>query len=256
VITSLQNPLVKKWRRLNQKRHRDREGLFLIEGEKELAAAVASGISLQTLIVCPDLLDNNEPPNIADRTETVSKEIFTKLAYRESVGGLLGIATYPDRNLTSLKLSTTPLVLILVGFEKPGNVGAILRTADGANVDVIFLANSAVDLYNPNIIRASLGAIFTVPIFSITTDQTLTWLKQKNLKTIAATPQAKQVYTEANYNQATALIIGSEHQGLPQQWLNAAETKIKIPMQGQMDSLNASCSAAILTYEALRQRSS
>jgi len=255
VITSLQNPLVKQWRRLNQKRHRDREGLFLIEGKKELAAAVASGITLQTLIVCPDLLADHEPPNFTEHTEAVSKEVFAKLAVRESVGGLLGIATYPKDDLTSLKLSSTPLVLILVGFEKPGNVGAVLRTADGANVDAVFLVDSGVDLYNPNVIRASLGAIFTVPTFSTTTDQTLTWLKEKNLHTIAATPQADTLYHTIDYRQPTALIIGSEHQGLPEKWHSTAKTKIKIPMQGQMDSLNASCSAAILTYEALRQRS-
>lgn len=268
MITSLQNPFVKNWRRLNQKRHRDRQGLFLIEGEKELSHAIASGLSLETLIHCPDLIANNEKLNSLERIEdfsrnalsptgrleAVSEEVFAKLAYRESVGGLIGIASYPQQDLSSLKLSTSPLVVVLVGLEKPGNVGALFRTADGAAVDAVILADSAVELYNPNVIRASLGAIFTVPTVSATTEETLTWLKQKKLNLIAATPQANQLYHQANYNQPTALIIGSEHNGLPEQWLTTAKTKIKIPMHGQMDSLNASASAAILIYEALRQR--
>lgn len=254
MITSLQNSLVKQWRRLNQKRHRDRQGLFLIEGEKELSCAVTSGITLQTLIYCPDLITGEQPPHFSGHTEAVSKEVFAKLAYRESVGGLIGIAAYPKQDLSSLMLSANPLVLILVGFEKPGNVGALFRTADGAAVDAVILADSGVELYNPNVIRASLGAIFTVPTFSTTTDQTLTWLKENRLNLIAAAPQADQLYHTVDLTKPTALIIGAEHTGLPESWLAATTTKVKIPMHGRMDSLNAATAAAILTYEALRQR--
>jgi len=253
MITSSKNPLIKRIVSLRDKKDRLKQGVFLIEGKKEIQCAVAAGVSIETLICCPDLAENI-PETHAELIE-VSQPVYAKIAYRQKVQGLIAIAAVPDNNIATLKLPGDALVLVVYGIEKPGNLGAILRTADGAGADaVIVVSDEGTDLYNPNVVRASLGAIFTVKVFEITYQQATDWLKDNDIKVVLTSPDAATNYTEIDYTTPTAIVLGSEKQGLPRRWLKTDVTKVKIPMVGQTDSLNVSCSAAILLYEALRQR--
>ncbi len=269
MITSLQNPLVKRVVGLGEKkRQRDREGVFVIEGEKELLYALANGISIETLLYCPELIGANKQLTTdtaierqlesagAQGTElvAVSQQVYGKIAYRQKVGGLAAIARMPGQNIDELKLSANPFILVIHGVEKPGNLGALLRTADGAGVDAVIVCDADVDLFNPNVVRSSLGAVFTVKTFVLSMEQTIGWLAANKIKAILSTPQGDRDYTDIDYTGPTAVVLGSEKAGLPTQWLGQNLCKVKIPMYGQMDSLNVSTSGAILFYEAVRQR--
>lgn len=269
MITSLQNPLVKRAVGLSEKkRQRDCEGVFVIEGEKELLCALANGISIETLLYCPELIGANKQLTTdtaierqlesagAQGTElvAVSQRVYSKIAYRQKVGGLVAIARMPVQNIDELKLAANPFILVIHGVEKPGNLGALLRTADGAGVDAVIVCDADVDLFNPNVVRSSLGAIFTVKTFVLSMEQTIGWLAANKIKVILSTPQGDRDYTDIDYTGPTAVVLGSEKAGLPSQWLGQNLCKVKIPMYGQMDSLNVSTSGAILFYEAVRQR--
>lgn len=264
MITSLQNPLVKWVAGLNRRRERQREGLFLIEGERELQHAATGGIIFEKVLCCPEILTGNERlKNIEEvaalagnaKVVEVSAAVFAKVAYRDQAGGILAVAKIPTGNIDELELGTETLVLVVEGVEKPGNVGALLRTADGAGVDAVIVCGPGVDLYSPNVVRGSLGALFTVKTFVLSFEQAGEWLGGNGFRTIVSSPAAQRDYCQADYGGRVALVVGSEKGGLSRRWLEGGGEAVRIAMAGQMDSLNVSCSGAILMYEALRQRS-
>jgi len=269
MITSLQNPLIKRIVALKDKKHREREGVFLIEGEKEILNALSQDISLEALVYCADLLRFDKDLNTIDHINKylmegksgqvklveVDQRVYAKIAYRDKAEGLVAIANIPQRDIEDMLLAQNPLILVVWGVEKPGNLGALLRTADGAGADAVIICNEGgVDLYNPNVVRGSLGALFTVPTYAMPLAQALDWLRQKQVTIVLTSPNATMEYTEPDYTGPVALVLGSEKQGLPELLLQENTTQVKIPMLGRMDSLNVSCSGAILLYEVLRQR--
>ncbi len=264
-ISSLQNGRVKHVVRLNQRRYRDEQQTTVVEGVREVQRALASGIVPYEAFICPELLDA-EGKTVVSRLHTlaqanqtrlyeVSTAVFAKISYREGSGGLLLTIPYLDTSLERLSLSANPLLTVIEGAEKPGNIGAILRTADGAGVDgVILTQDDGADLHNPNVIRASLGTLFHVPTAVSDNPTILQWLQQRHIQIIAATPQAKLTYTAVDLTQPCAIIAGSEAHGLSPFWLAQAQQQVAIPMRGIADSLNLSISVALLLYEAVRQR--
>lgn len=263
-ISSIQNPLVKQMLHLKEKsRERNKNGLFVIEGVKELELAIKGDYTLRTLLYYPKLAarewvlhltkDLSPTPEIME----VSREVFEKLAYRETTGGILAIANSKEHSLENLRLKNKrPLILVAEAPEKPGNIGALLRTADAAGLDAIIIANAKSDLYNPNIIRSSVGCLFTANIAIGTTEEVIDFLKDNNIAIHCAALSASQEYTRADYTQATAIVVGTEATGLSDEWLDRSDGNVIIPMLGEIDSMNVSVSAAILIFEAKRQRNS
>ena len=261
VLTSLKSPRVKEVVRLRKRRERDKSRLMLIEGRRELEEALRNGAELKTLYVCESLFDGRGQKDIVSNAQqqsveivTVSEPIACKMAYRDNPEGLLAIAPQPVKGLEDIPLGKTPFVAILEGIEKPGNLGAVLRAADGAGAHGLLLCDCATDIYNPNTIRASLGTFFTMPFTQASSSEALRWCRQEGLQTVAATPSADLVYTQADLSGPCAVVVGSEDRGLSQLWLDEADIKVRIPMKGRADSLNAAVSTAILLYEAMRQR--
>ncbi len=187
---------------------------------------------------------------------TVTRAVFEKISYRDNPDGWLGIFPIPKTSLDDLKLSESPLVIVAESVEKPGNLGAILRTADAAHVDALLVCDPRVDLWNPNVVRASRGAVFTVPPSRLIRQPRWTWLRSKKMRVLAATPSAEVLYTDVDLNQPIALAVGTEDEGLTDFWMQNADIKVKIPMMGKVNSLNVSIATALITYEAVRQRGS
>lgn len=259
-LSSIQNPLVKKILLLKDKsKVRKKEGLFVLEGLRELSLALKGKFDVETLLFYPKLISKNEIEKIiAPETELIeiSKNVFEKLAYRSTTEGIIAVVKSKKLKLIDLKFKTkNPLILVAEAPEKPGNIGALLRTADAANIDCVIIANPKTDLFNPNIIRSSVGCVFTNLIVTGSTDEIVNFLKEKKIKLFAAAlHKDAENYIEQDFNEPTAIIVGTEATGLSQAWLNESK-KIIIPMQGEIDSLNVSVSAAILIFEAVRQRS-
>jgi TrmH family RNA methyltransferase len=262
-ITSPQNPRIKEVLRLQEKStERRRQGLTVVEGARELGHARQAGWRVAQLLLCPELagetlaqeLQTTQPP--PDELLLVSAAVFAKLAVRERSDGVLAVLHTPKRTLADLALPENPLVLVLEAVEKPGNLGAILRTADAAPAHAVLVGDARTDLYNPNVIRASLGGIFTVPIVAAPMPEVLAFLREKGIRTFAAAlaDDAKS-YTATNLAGPTALVLGTEADGLTAATRQACDETIIIPMRGQLDSLNVSVAAAVLTFEAVRQRS-
>ena len=256
-ITSTQNSYIKLLISLKEKaKVRQREGLFLIEGKKELSLAFQGGYEIKKILFCPEICSENDINKIVSNVELIhiTKEIFKKLAYRDNSGGLIGIAKSKDLDLSSLKLSDNPLVLVAEAIEKPGNIGALLRTADAADIDAVIIANPKGDLYNPNIIRSSIGCLFTTRIATGSNKEIISFLKENKLTIYCASLQNSSCYHISDYTASTAFVVGSEAFGLSKEWVEAADNHIVIPMQGKIDSMNVSVSAGILIFEAKRQR--
>lgn len=256
-ITSLQNPKVKNVVKLRKASERARQHLFTIEGLKEISHAVESGFNIQTLFYCPDIsTDSSANPLLkaAAHVYEVSKEVFSKMTYREDSGGFLALAEPKDVTLEDIVLSSTPLVVVLETVEKPGNLGAILRTADAAHVDAVILCDESTDFYNPNVIRASIGCVFSTQVVSCASTEAMAWLKKNNIRSFATHIETKRWYHESDFRSAAAIIMGTESTGLSKQWINFADEGIKIPMLGINDSLNVSIATAVVVYEAMRQR--
>jgi RNA methyltransferase, TrmH family len=260
-ITSLQNPLIRNLLLLQEKpRERRLQDLVIIEGARETALASASDFSFRTILFCPDLIDEKEIGNLIPVHDEgpemieIPREVFNRLAYRKDSGGIIAVATPVRRSFNDLHLSANPLILVLETVEKPGNLGALLRTADAGNLDAVVICEPQTDIYNPNAIRSSVGCIFTMPVVTSTTEETITWLKSKNIKSFATALTATHLYHETDFRQPSAIIMGSEANGLSRQWLDGADDQVKIPMRGKIDSMNVSASAAIVIFEALRQR--
>jgi len=267
-ITSLQNPRVKNVVRLSNRRHRDRQQQTVVEGVREATLALRSGVVPDEVFICPEYAGSVERQALDQqlyelaaggrtRLYEVPPAVFDKMAYRAGSGGVLLVIPYLKRMLPDIASGGNPLLVVVDGAEKPGNLGAILRTADAAGLDALLLTADepgGTDIHNPNVIRASLGAFFSIPVVTVTTKQALSWLRENGITTVATTPDAQQDYTAVNLARPTAIIMGSEAAGLGRQWLDAADIQARIPMAGWVDSLNLSVSTALLLYEALRQR--
>ncbi len=256
IITSAQNPKIKKLLQLQQKSsERRKEGLFVVEGRRELMHCLEAGYEVDTLFYC-----NNVSSDVADlmssckRAFAVSADVYAKIAYRGSTEGVVAEVKSRHHTLADLKLSEHPLIVVLESVEKPGNLGAVLRSADAAGADAVIVCDPLTDLYNPNLIRSSLGAIFSVQSAACTSEECIEYLKAKGIAILTAQLQDSSLYYETDMKRATAIVIGTESTGLSDAWRLAADAHIRIPMLGKMDSLNASVSAAILLFEAVRQR--
>jgi TrmH family RNA methyltransferase len=235
--------------------------LTLIDGVRETMRAMSGGAVLREAFVLPELLVEPEAKALLERLGEqkvpvlqVGREAFEKLAYGDRLDGVVAVAETPLRTLEDLVLPPVPLIAVIEGVEKPGNLGAILRTADGAGVDAVIVAESATDLFNPNIIRASLGAVFAVPVTVASSGEVLEWLQRRGIGMIAARVDGSVGYTDADYRGATAIALGSEARGLSDAWGELARASVHVPMHGVADSLNVSVTAAVLFYEARRQR--
>lgn len=253
-ITSLQNPRVKFIVKLrDDRRQRQRDRLMLVEGFDEISLAITAGHQPQTLLTAPEIA-SRQMESISTEMITVNRAVFEKISYRENPDGWLGIFPIPKTSLDDLKLSDVSLVIVAESVEKPGNLGAILRTADAAGVDAVLVCDPRVDLWNPNVVRASRGTIFTVPTVETENSNALAWVRSRKMQLIAATPSTEVFYTDVNLREPVAIAVGTEDEGLTDFWLSNADVKVKIPMMGKVNSLNVSIATALLTYEALRQR--
>jgi TrmH family RNA methyltransferase len=257
-ITSIQNPFIKSLVQLQEKaKARKQTGTFLIEGKREIELAIKGNYEIETILFLPELISEKQVNSLTIKQLNIieiSKEVYQKLAYRDTTEGILAIAKTKSLSLSDLKLPENPLILVLESIEKPGNIGAMLRTADAANIDAVILANPKSDLYNPNIVRSSVGCLFTNQIASGTTEEVVAFLKEKNINFYSATLQNSNEYHKVDYSTPTALVVGTEATGLTQLWRDESSQNIIIPMQGEIDSMNVSVAAAILLFEAKRQR--
>lgn len=256
-ITSVQNPFIKSLVLLQEKsKARKQSGTFLIEGQREIELAQKGGYEIETILFLPEISSEFEAKKLSRSAELIeiSKEVYQKLAYRDTTEGILAIAKSKNLSLSELNLGQNPLILVAEAPEKPGNIGAILRTADAANLDAVIIANPKSDLYNPNIVRSSVGCLFTNNIATGTTAEIISFLKEKKINIYCATLQNSTGYHTQNYTTPTALVVGTEATGLTQEWRDNATQNIIIPMQGAIDSMNVSVAAAILIFEAKRQR--
>ncbi|TAN37563.1 MAG: RNA methyltransferase [Verrucomicrobia bacterium] len=260
-ITSLQNPRVKQVVKLRDRGDRDATGLLLIEGYREVKRALDNHWKLHTLFFCRALfMGKNEQPLLeraaAAGTELIecSAPVFQKMAYRDRPEGLLALAPQVHRTLADLHLPTNPLVIVAEAIEKPGNLGTMLRSADAAGVHAVIVCDRCTDIHNPNVVRASIGTLFCVPVVEATTDEALAWLRAQGIAALAATPHAAQEYTQVDMTRGIAIVVGTEQYGLSDRWMQNAEVQVRIPMLGQVDSLNVAAATTILLFEAVRQR--
>lgn len=257
-ITSAQNTYIKSLIQLQEKaKARKQSGTFLIEGIREIELAIKGNYELETILFIPDLISESQINKLTNKQVPlieISKEVYQKLAYRDTTEGIIAVAKIKSTQLSDLKLPKNPLIVVLEAIEKPGNIGAMLRTCDAANVDAVIIANPKTDLYNPNTIRSSVGCLFTNQIAMASTEETIAFLHKNNIAFYSATLQNSISYHTQDYTQPTALVVGTEATGLSQPWRDQAKQNIIIPMQGEIDSLNVSVAAAILIFEAKRQR--
>jgi len=256
-IQSLQNPLIKNILKLQEKsRERKKQQLFIIEGKREVELAFKSDFEIESLLFISKKIEYHYIKQFnAKEVIEITPEIYQKIAYRESTEGIIAVAKSKYINLKSLTFKNKyPLILVLEGIEKPGNIGAMIRSADAANIDAVILADPKTDHFNPNVIRSSVGGVFTKKIVISSSEEIIAFLRQKNIKMYAATLQNSNKYTDEDYTEASAIIVGTEANGLTQIWRNHSIRNINIPMQGEIDSMNVSVAAAILLFEAKRQR--
>jgi TrmH family RNA methyltransferase len=252
-ITSLQNPKIKNVVVLREKsRERNKQMLFPVEGRREINMAVAGGYEIESLFFCSEF--NETPVFSAKYIYEVTRKVFEKIACREDSDGFLALMRMRSTSLHSIKISRNPFIIVLESVEKPGNLGAILRTADAANVDAVIVCDPKSDVFNSNVIRSSLGCVFTVNTVTCSSEDACKWLKKNHINIYAAELEASQWYYDENYTESSAIVMGTESTGLSGFWLDKADKRIKIPMKGKVDSLNVSVSTAIITFEAMRQR--
>ena len=284
-VTSAQNPKIRNLLLLQEKsRARREQGLFVVEGRRELQHCLEAGFTVRTVFVCPDLAGEDSfaslgmtkdiSPGTTSTCHSVEargrrknlageplvieipEPLYRKVAYREGTEGVIAEVEVKERRLEDLELPENPLVVVLEAVEKPGNLGAVLRSADAARADAVIVCDPLSDLWNPNLIRASLGGIFTVPTVAASSEETIAWLKAHGIRILTAQLQDSSWYYDMDMTVGTALVMGTESTGLTDLWRRAADAHIRIPMLGRLDSLNVSVSAAILLFEAVRQRNS
>lgn len=260
-ISSLQNPRIKQLVKLRDRRPRDDAGVFLVEGYREIRRALEKGVPLREIYFSPDwFLGENEPALIAQAQAAgaqafeLTKDTFAKVAYRERPDGLLAVAPQWKRTLAELKLPPAPFLLVVEAIEKPGNLGTILRSADAAGCDAVIVCDPVTDIFNPNVVRASTGVLFSVPLVVEESTRVQAWLRDQGVRTVATTPAAEKIYSDIDLRGPLAVVMGSEQYGLSEFWLKHADTPVRIPMMGQADSLNVAMATIITLFEAVRQR--
>lgn len=261
IITSPQNPKVKYVIGLRGRRERLQSGLVLVEGHDELSLVLASGIAPTELFFCPAMFRDPTERDLLNRLSQtrlieVDERVFQKIAYRENPDGWLATVPLPQKSLDELTLSPAPFIVIAEGVEKPGNLGAMLRTADAAGVDAVIASDPLTDWGNPNVVRASKGTLFTVQVAEGRHAEIVDWLNGRGIQSVVATPDAKLPFTEADFTKPIAIVMGTEHEGISEAWLRAADIAVSIPMFGKVNSLNVSAAAALMMYEVVRQRRS
>lgn len=264
-IESARNRTIKEVALLKGRRARERSGLALVEGVREVGRALEAGLPVHRLLLCPSLWPSGAaaPEEAARAAEAAGAEVlllsadaFERISLREHPDGMAAVTASPALPLARLALPPSPLVLVLDGLEKPGNVGALLRTADAAGVDGVVVTGSGTDLGNPNVIRASMGSVFAVPAASAPAEEARAWLRAAGIRIVATSPHAERAHWEASYLGPTAVAVGTEHAGLDDAWLSAADDLVRVPMRARLaDSLNAAVAGAVVLFEALRQRS-
>ena len=262
-ITSAQNPKLKNLLLLQEKSKARREqGLFVVEGARELAHCLSAGYTVKTIFICPAIADGFTKEGVVSQIASaveplvieLPEQLYRKVAYRESTEGILAEVEYKTLGLKDLQLPENPLIMVLESVEKPGNLGAVLRSADAAKADAVLICDPLTDLYNPNLIRASIGAVFTVPTVAVSSEEAIAFLQERDIQILTAQLQDSSLYYDVDMKRGTALVMGTESTGLTPLWRKAATAHIRIPMLGRLDSLNVSVSAAILLFEAVRQR--
>jgi TrmH family RNA methyltransferase len=263
-ITSAQNPRIKNLVRLRNHRDRDAQGVFCTEEPLVIRRALANGYRLETLYFCLESLTDREGRELLAETAAAGGDgpefvrlaghVMQKVSYRDKPTGLLAVGAQRRLTLDDLVLPEQPLLVVVVGIEKPGNLGAILRAADGAGAHAVLLADGGTDLYNPNVLRTSRGALFAVPIVAGDSATIMDFLQRNGLLLIGTTPAASRLYTKVDLTGPVAVLLGAEDKGLAASWLERADRRVRIPMAGQGDSLNVAATAAIVLYEAVRQR--
>ena len=258
VITSPHNPKVKSLLALEKPRERRKQQLFIVEGKKEIGLALQAGYKIGNLFYCVDLFPETDLKSLGIEDKflvPVTKEVFDKIAVRENSGGVIAVAEMRVHRLDDIKLSSSPLVLVLESVEKPGNLGAILRTADAAGLDGVIICDPQTDFYNPNVIRSSLGCVFTMAIASATSGEAIEWLKKNKINIYGTYLKASRPYYEIDFTKSSAVVLGTEATGLSDEWVKNTDANIIIPMRGRIDSMNVSNAAAVVVFEAVRQRS-
>lgn len=272
LISSLQNPKIKRLVALQQKSsERRKAGVFVVEGQREIMHCISAGLEIETIFFCPEIMNAGDredlhrsnadvdAQSLLNKAKTifeVTTNVYDKIAYRGGTEGIMAVVNTPIHSLTELPTEGAPLYVVLEKVEKPGNLGAILRSADAAGATGVIVCDPLTDLYNPNLIRSSIGAIFTVPVATCTSEECILWLKSHGVTILTAQLQDSHLYYDTDMRRPTAIVMGTEATGLTPQWREAADAHIRIPMLGRLDSLNVSVSAAILLFEAVRQRQS
>jgi len=260
-ITSLTNGKVKALVKLREHRARKKTGLAIIDGIREIALARQAGVAIEEMYICPEILEkqslrksvDNAVPAGQTMTE-VTPEVFHKIAFGDRAEGVLAVCRPAEKALQDIRLGDVPFIVIVESLEKPGNLGAILRSCDGAGVDALCMSGETTDIYNPNVIRSSLGTVFTTTAVETGNEEVLKFVREKRMQVVATSPSGKINYTKADLKGPLALVLGSEQKGLSEFWVNHADLLVKVPMKGQADSLNVSNTAAVLIYEVIRQR--
>jgi len=257
----MQNPQIKEAIKLQNRQKRDELGVFLIEGYRELKRAYHGGVTIQKLFICPERFLGENEEILIENVESSGAEVlecapsvFDKLSYRDRPDGLVAIAAQMHRTLDSLQMGDNPLFVVAEGIEKPGNLGSIMRSADGVGADGVIVCDRCTDIYNPNVVRASVGTLFTQPVIEAKGAELFSWLKEQQIQIVATSPDAKIDYTEADLRGPVAVVVGTEQLGLSQMWMEGADVQVSIPMKGVADSLNVATATTLLLYEALRQR--
>lgn len=265
-ITSLQNPKIKNALKLNDRRERNETGLFLIEGYRELKRAADGGVKIQSLFICPEFFLGENEDGLIQQIKKRGAEVFScashvfeKLSYRDRPDGLIGIGVQMKMGLSELAQAlankNNPFLIVAEAIEKPGNLGTILRSADAAGADGVIVCDRCTDIYNPNVVRASVGTLFTLPVVEAQSGEILAWLNERGVRVVAATPSASEEFTQTDLKGPVAIAVGTEQLGLSKQWMDAADIRVRIPMHGIADSLNVATATTLLLYEVVRQRS-
>jgi len=265
LLSSLQNPRIKQLVKLRDRSHRDETAQFLIEGYREVLRAVDSGHPIDSLFICPELFLGSNEPALISRIKNhgakicpCTEAVFRKISYRDRPDGLIALAPQKPLLLADLEKQLanerTPFLVVAEAIEKPGNLGTILRSSDAVGVHGLIVCDRCTDIYNPNVVRASVGTLFTVPVVEADGQKTLAWLKSNNISIVAATPSAKLEFTEVDLSGPVAIAVGTEQLGLSERWMTQADIQVRIPMCGVADSLNVAMATTLLLYETLRQR--
>lgn len=261
MIESLQNPGIKEIVRLRRRTHRDEAACLIVEGYREVLRALDNRVPLTKFYFCPSLYQGKNEPKLVRRAQEAgaavfecSEPVFRKIAYRDRPEGLLALSPQASHTLADLDLPENPLILVAEHIEKPGNLGTMLRSADAAGVDALIVCDRCTDIHNPNVVRASIGTLFTVPLAEASSGDVLQFLRERKIRILAASPHAEKDYTESDMAHGVAIVVGAEQYGLSDLWMQQADEPVRIPMLGQADSLNVAAAATILLYEAVRQR--